>query len=99
MGVGRGPICGISTFPQDSARPPESRLAPIFLPERHLVVSAPQVQLGEHCGSPHLVEDVLNAGQGVAIQRRLHVEGAVVSTLPKIRVISFLIFLPHHDRR
>ena len=64
----------------------------------HLVVTTPHVHIAKKIGSPHRVEDVFDAGQRVAIQRRLQVEGAVVFALPEVGVVALCVLLPYHHR-
>ena len=62
------------------------------------MVAAPQVQLREDGRTPHLVENVLDAGKGVSIQRRLLIKGPVVPTPAEVCVIPQLILPLYHHR-
>ena len=62
------------------------------------MVSAPQVQFAKNSSPPHCVENVFDAGQQVAVQSSLEVEGAVVSTLPEVGVVAFSVLFPYHHR-
>ena len=83
-------------LPKDSVGPPECRLAAVFFSDWHLVVAAPQIQLAEGCCPTHLVEDVFYPRQGVPVQGCLHVQGAIVTALSKITVVTFSVLLADH---
>ena len=60
------------------------------------MVATPEVQLREDGCPPHLVEDVFDAREGVAVQCRLQIQGPVVSTLAEVGVVALSVLFPDH---